>query len=218
MSNELATTDRESSNEPGADGESLDDTGSATSGARVPGADSVREVADESNEVDDIEDDSDRPRVSTVLSITAVAFAVAAMAMQPTYAIPGVLLGAMGVAFAVVKRRRSILGPSVSLALFFVLLHGVMGGSTFGTLAAAGLFVFAWDQVDNAFDLDAHLGPDATVVRGEIAHALYSFAVVAIAGGGAFVIALFAANQRPLPALVLLLLGAILLISAIRDH
>lgn len=184
----------------------------------MPGADNAKVIAGESNEVDVIEDDSDRPRVSTVLSITAVAFAVAAMAFQSTYAVPGALLGAIGVAFAVVKRRRSVLGPSVALALAFVVLHGAMGGGTLSSVAAAGLFVFAWDQVDNAFDLDAHLGPDATVVRGEAAHALYSFGVVAIAGGGAYTIALMAANQRPLPALVLLLLGAILLVAAIRDR
>lgn len=218
MSTELTRDDEAAPADSGADGASLDDTSSATSGQRMPGTDSGTESAGDTNEVAPIEDDSDRPRVSTVLSITAVAFAVAAMALQPTYAIPGALLGAVGVAYAVVRRHRSILGPSTVVALASVLFHGAIGGSAFGTVAAAGLVVFAWDQADNAFDLDAHLGPDAPVVRGEVAHAIYSFAVTAIAGGGVFAIALLAANQRPLPALVVLLLGAILLLIAIRDH
>lgn len=218
MSTELSRDDEAAAADSRSEDESFDDARSATDGQRMPGADTSAERASDTNEADAIEDDADRPRVSTVLSITAVAFAVAAMALQPTYAIPGALLGAVGVAAAVVRRRRSILGPSTAMALFFVLLHGAIGGSPFGAVAAAGLFVFAWDQADNAFDLDAHLGPDATVVRGEVAHAIYSFAVAAIAGGGAFTVALLAANQRPLPALVVLLLGAILLVVAIRDH
>lgn len=218
MSTELTHDDEDAPDEYRADGESLEDTSRATSGQRMPDADTAVESTGDTNEVDAVEDDSDRPRVSTVLSVTAVAFAVAAVALQPTYAIPGALLGAVGVAYAVVRRRRSILGPSTSLALFFVLLHGAIGGSAFGTVAAAGLFAFAWDQVDNAFDLDAHLGPDATVVRGEVAHAIYSFAVIVVAGGGASAIALMASNRRPLPALVVLLLGSILLLVAIRDH
>lgn len=218
MSTDLAHDDEDAPAPSQSEGESLDDASPATSGERMPGADTGTESAGDTNDVDAIEDDSNRPRVSTVLSITAVAFAVAAMALQPTYAIPGALLGAAGVAYAVVRRHRSILGPSTALGLVFVLLHGTIGGSPLGTVAAAGLFLFAWDQADNAFDLDAHLGPDATVVRGEVARALYSFAVAAIAGGSTFAIALLAADQRPLPALVVLLLGAILLVVAIRDH
>ena len=217
MSTEVTRDDQKDEDESRRT-DSLEDTSPATSGERIPGADTGVQRTDDTNEIDTIEDDSDHSRISTVLSITAVAFAVGVLALQPTYAIPGALLGAVGVAYAAVRRNRSILGPSVSFALLFVLLHGAIGGGAFGTVAAAGLFVFAWDQVDNAFDLDAHLGPDATVVRGEVAHALYSFAVASLAGGGALAIALLASDQRPLPALVVLLLGAILLLVAIRDH
>ncbi len=217
MSTEVTRDGPDAHDENRKKGDSLDDASPETSGQRMPGADTTGDL-ENPNEADSGEADSDRPRVSTVLSITAVAFAVGAMALQPTYAIPGALFGAIGVAYASVRRRRSILGPSVAFGLLFVLLHGAIGGSAFGTVAAAGLFVFAWDQVDNAFDLDAHLGPDAIVIRGEVAHATYSFAVVALAGGGALTLALLASNQRPLPALVVLLLGAILLLVAIRDH
>lgn len=160
----------------------------------------------------------DRSRVSTIFSITAVALAVGAAAVTPTYAIPGLLLAAVGVSVSAVKRWRAILGPSVGLGLASTLAHGAFGGSSFGTVAAAGLLVFAWDQVDNAFDLDAHLGADASLHRGEVAHALYSAVVFGVAGGGAYAVAFMASNQRPLPALVLLLLGAILLAAAVRDR
>lgn len=160
----------------------------------------------------------DRPRASTVASTTAIAFAVGAAAIDATYAVPLLLLGGAGMAVGVVKRRRALLDYATAGALGGVLLHGAMGGSPLGAVAAAGLLVFAWDQADHAFGLDAHLGTDASVTRGEVAHALYSFAVMAVAGGGAVALALVASGRRPLPALVLLLLGAVLLTAAVRDR
>lgn len=161
---------------------------------------------------------ADRPRASTVLAVAATAFGVGAVAIDATFAFPVVLLAAVAVTVAVVRRRRAPLDLGVPLGLLGVLAHGALGGSALGTVAAAGLFVFAWDVTDHAFDLDAQLGSDARVVRGELAHAGYSFLVAALAGGGAYVIAFVAAGRRPLPSLVLLLLGAILLTAAVRDR
>jgi len=161
---------------------------------------------------------SDRPRPSTILTTTAAAFAVGAVAMNATYALPLVVLGAIGVTVAVIRRRRVLLRFGVPLGLLGVLGHGALGGGALGTVAAAGLFLFAWDQTDHAFDLDAQLGPDARVVRGELVHAAYSGAVVGVAAGGAVVLAFLGGHNRPLPALVLLLLGALLLTAALRER
>lgn len=188
--------------EPAGDGEaSLDQPATDAPGAAAHSADS-----------------SDRPRASTLVSTTAVAFAVGAAAIDATYAVPLLLLGGVGMAVGVVTRRRAVLDYATALALGAVLLHGAMGGSPIGTVVAAGLVVFSWDQADHAFGLDAHLGPDARVGRGEVAHALYSFAVMAVAAGSATVLAFVASSRRPLPALVLLLLGAVLLTAALRDR
>lgn len=163
-------------------------------------------------------DRDDRPRASTVVTTTAVAFAVGAAAIDATYAVPLLLLGGAGMAVGVVKRHRQLLDYATAVALGAALIHGAMGASPLGTVVAAGLLVFAWDQADHAFDLDAHLGPDAPVTRNEAAHALASGSVVLLAGGGAYVLATVASGRRPLPALVLLLLGAILSTAALRDR
>lgn len=174
------------------------------------------EVSDEQQDEPSVDGGREGPRPATIISITAVAFAVGAVAIGATYAVPLALLTAVGVAAAVIRRNRKVLGLSTAGGVGAVLLHGALGGGPLGTVIAAGLFVFAWDQTDNALDLDAQLGQDAITIRGELAHAAYSLLLMLIAGGGAYAIALFARGSRPLPALVLLLLGAILLTAAIR--
>lgn len=172
----------------------------------------------QSREAPDVDSGSDRPRPSTMLTITAAAFAVGAVAMSATYALPLVVLGALGVTGAAIKRRRVLLRFGVPLGLIGVLGHGALGGGSLGTVAAAGLFLFAWDQTDHAFDLDAQLGADARVLRGELVHAAYSGVVVVLAAGGAVALAFLGGSNRPLPALVLLLLGALLLTAALRER
>lgn len=194
-----------------------DDTTAATDDTTAPTEDSTQQSAT-SAATADADEDMDRPRVSTVVSTTALAFAIGAAAIDATFAVPLLLLGGAGMAVGVVKRHRRLLDYATAFGLTAVLLHGAMGGSPVGTVLAAGLLVFAWDMGDHAFDLDAHLGTDANVTRGEVAHAIYSFGVVTLAGGGALAIAIIARSSRPLPALVLLLLGAILLVAALRDR
>lgn len=159
-------------------------------------------------------------RLSAVVSLGAGA--LAALAAMLTASVGGALAGLGVVALApglVLGSRRLVHVGGVVLAAGMV-----VAGAT-GSGAAAELFllvgtastVVAWDVGQNAIGLGQQLGQAAETTRAELAHLGASLVVGTVTVGVAYGLYQFAGSGQPLPALVMLLVAALALTTALRQ-
>jgi hypothetical protein len=124
----------------------------------------------------------------------------------------GVLL--VGLGLVRVSRRLVTLGGA---ALFAgVVLAGVQGAPPESLLLSTLGAVLAWDVADHAIGVGEHLGREADTRRVELVHAATSLLVGVFGAGVCFATYVVAAGGQPVSALVLLLLGAVALVAALR--
>jgi hypothetical protein len=159
-------------------------------------------------------------RLSAIVSLGAAA--VATLAAILTASVGGVFAGLGIVALApglVVGSRRLVHVGGVVLAAGMVL-----AGAT-GAGAAAELFllvgtaatVVAWDVGQNAVGLGEQLGQEAETTRAELAHIGATLVVGGVTVGVAYGLYQVAGSGQPLPALVMLLVAALVLTTALRQ-
>ncbi|MFC4407466.1 DUF7519 family protein [Haloarchaeobius iranensis] len=159
-------------------------------------------------------------RLSAIVSLGAAA--VAALAAILTASVGGVVAGLGIVALApglVVGSRRLVHAGGVVLAAGMV-----VAGAT-GAGAAAELFllvgtaatVVAWDVGQNAVGLGQQLGQEAETTRAELAHIGATLVVGGVTVGVAYGLYQVAGTGQPLPALVMLLVAALVLTTALRQ-
>lgn len=148
------------------------------------------------------------------LLAAAVAVGATALASLPAAALGGLgtLLVAGGVVFG--ARRAVTLG---AVGLFGgAAVAGIFGAAPGPTLVAATAAVVAWDLGGNAVSVGEQLGREAPTRRGELAHAAAGTAVAAATAGFGYVLYRLAAGGQPVGALVFLLVGAVVIASALR--
>lgn len=147
----------------------------------------------------------------TASAITAIAAGVGSLAGG---ALAGV--GIAVVAPAVIVGRRW----AVNLGALFLLGGVALGGAGDApepwVLTAAVAAVVAWDAGQNAIGLGEQLGREADTARAELAHTGATVAIGATTGGVAYVLYLVAGGQQPLPAVLLLLVAVLVLVSFLR--
>ncbi|MGZ0748046.1 DUF7519 family protein [Haloparvum sp. AD34] len=165
---------------------------------------------------------------------TGVAFATsfALLAAVATAAVS--LQGAAGVGVAVVlvaiglvRRSHAVLALAVAVGaagLVFAATSGGAGGAggsggagdVLGLLVAAVSLAVAWDVGDHALSLGTAVGRNARSARNQFVHAGTSLLVGTLAAGVGYGTYVSAAGGQPVAALVFLLFGAIVLVSAFR--
>lgn len=150
----------------------------------------------------------------------------------------GVALVAAGVAIAVVSTPAATLigGAGVILLLVgviqgwcravtigsFVVFLGVIYAGLQGAppeelLLAGASTVIAWDVGEQSINVGEQLGRAASTARGELVHAASSTLVGVITVGFGYLVYRLGTGGQPLTALVILLLGGITLVAAVRD-
>lgn len=157
------------------------------------------------------------PTLSTLFAVTLGAFAVVLLAAG------SLLAGAVGlVALALLVvalargSQRDCRVAGAAFVLGFV-AAGTTGAAADPVVTAAVLAVAAWDVADHGLGLGAQVGREATTTRNELVHLAVSLSV----GGGAGALAvgafLAAGGGQPVTALVLLLVGGVILLVALRE-
>jgi hypothetical protein len=162
----------------------------------------------------DVEFDSSPPRLGVALATVAAFVAASATGAVPIV-LPIGLAGLLAVAGGTLRAS----GRLVTLG-FVALLAGVVVAGAFGAgpepllIALAGALL-AWDVGTQAIDLGASLeGADAT--RPLLVHAAFSTVVAVTAAGGGYAVFRLASGGRPVAAVVFLLLGALVILVALR--
>ncbi|WP_256299719.1 DUF7519 family protein [Haloarchaeobius salinus] len=159
-------------------------------------------------------------RLSAIVSLGAAA--VAALAAILTASIGGVFAGVGIVALApglVVGSRRLVHVGGVVLAAGMVLAGATGGGGAaeLFMLVGTAATVVAWDVGQNAVGLGEQLGQEAETTRAELAHLGATLVVGAVTVGVAYGLYQVAGSGQPLPALVMLLVAALALTTALRQ-
>lgn len=203
----------------------MSDARSGPSATAPPEARAAPEGADRGEETDASSDDEapsaaeptdGPPRLSTGLALTlgavAAAFLAAGSPLSGVVALLGVaaLLASLVAASA---RLCALAGGGFALAL---VAGGVTGAPAAPLVGGAVLATSAWDVADHGIGLGRHVGREARSSRNELVHAAGSLAVTGTAGAIAFGGYLLAAGSQPTTALVFLLLGGVLLLTALR--
>lgn len=148
----------------------------------------------------------------------ALLSATVVMVLGGLNSVLGFGLGALGLAAlapAVVTGSRSAADVGGVLLLFSVVLTGTTAGEV-TVLAAAVATVLAWDLATNAIEMGEQMGREADTERAELVHAGTTLAVGVVTGGVAIAAFNLATGGQPATALVLLLLAALALASALR--
>ena len=153
--------------------------------------------------------------VSSGLAVVAAGVSVVGTAFgAPTGALGGAAgLVVLGLGLLVASRRAVTVGGGLLFA--GVLFAGASGASAEPLLLGTVGAVVAWDVGDNAISVGQQLGRAARTRNAELVHAAASLAVGGVTAAVGYAVYLAAAAGQPLTALVFLLLGAVVLVSAL---
>lgn len=153
--------------------------------------------------------------MSSGVAVTAAGISVAGTALgAPVGGIGGAAgLVVLGLGLLAGSRRAVTAGSGLLFA--GVLLAGVNGAAPEPLLVGTVGAVVAWDVADNAISVGTQLGRAANTRNAELVHAASSLAVGGVTAGFGYGVYLAAAAGQPLTALVFLLLGAVVLVSAL---
>ena len=153
--------------------------------------------------------------VSVIAGFLAVLVTAPALGLAIPFGLAGVLFLALGL-FRVGSRGWVSLG--VTSIFIGIVVVGALGAAPPLTLltGAVALFV-SWDVGQHAVTVGEQFGRTAPTQRGEVVHAAASSLVGVLAAGVAYGIYLFGAGDQPALAIILLLLGVVGLVWALRD-
>jgi hypothetical protein len=163
--------------------------------------------------------DESPPVTSSIISIFAAVIAVVVTAPSFGFAIPlgiaGLLFIATGV-FTAGSRRWVSLG--VTSIFVGILLVGALGAATPLTMVTSAVALFvSWDVGQHAVTIGEQFGRGAPTQRGELVHAAASSLVGVLGAGVAYAVYLLGTGDQPALAVILLLLGVVALVWALRD-
>lgn len=155
-------------------------------------------------------------RVGSAVAIAAAGLAVAVLALGGVLGAAPAVVGLALVGVGVTRGRRSALTGGVALVLLGALAAAATGALALYPMLAAALAIVAWDVGENAIGLGEQLGRAARTTHAELTHAVVSSVVGVGTAIGAFYLYRVAQGGRPLPALVLLLIAAVVLTTILR--
>lgn len=156
---------------------------------------------------------------ATIFALLA-AVATAAVSLQGA---AGVGLAVVLIAVGLVRRSHAALAWGVAVGATGLVFAATSGGGAgggardvLGLLVAAVALAVAWDVGDHALSLGTAVGRNARSARNQFVHAGTSLLVGTLAAGVGYGTYVSAAGGQPVAALVFLLFGATVLVSAFR--
>jgi len=166
-----------------------------------------------------VEINDDPAVVSGAISVFAALLAVLVVTPFFGFAVPLGLLGLLFLGVGVFgegSRRWVSLGvTSVFIALVLV---GALGAATPLTLVVGSVALFvAWDVGQHAVTVGEQFGRGVPTRRGEVVHAAATSLVGVLGAGIAYGIFQFGTGGQPALAVILMLLGVVGLVWALRD-
>jgi hypothetical protein len=131
------------------------------------------------------------------------------------FGVLGVLFLGVGV-FSAASRRWVSLG---AMSIFVgILIVGALGAATVPMLLISGVMTLvAWDVGQHAITVGEQFGRTVPTRRGELVHAASSTIVGVLGAGASYGVYVLGAGGQPALAVVLLVLGAVGLVWALRD-
>jgi hypothetical protein len=143
---------------------------------------------------------------------------VVALVSTGLYSWPALAAGALGLSLLVGGLTRGA-RRAVTLGSFCLFVGGILAGSGGApvppVLVGVTAAVLAWDVGGNAIGIGAQLGRDAETLRLEAVHLAASAVVGIVVAGAGFGIYRVGVGGRPLLALLLLVVAAVLLVKAL---
>lgn len=149
----------------------------------------------------------------------AVGFALLAIAVTAIVAPTGAAVSGIGLvvllAGLVLASRRLVTNGGAFL-LLGVLYAGYTGAAPLLVLVGALMGVLAWDAGSNAISVGEQLGKESSTMRAEVVHVTASFLVGTLAVAVGYAVYVAAAGGQPVAAVLLLVVGAVALVNALR--
>lgn len=159
------------------------------------------------------------PTVSVGFAAVFALLATVATAATSLQGAAGVGLAVVFFAIGLLSRSQRALGWGVAVGaagLVFAASGSGADGNVAGLLIAAVSLAVAWDVGDHAISLGGAVGRNARSARNQFVHAGTSLLVGTLAAGVAYGAFISATGGQPIAALVFLLFGAVVLVSAFR--
>ena len=156
-------------------------------------------------------------RLSSALAVSAAALAAGTSALTTSTAIAVGVAGLVVVALGVVRGSRRAVTLGATALLVAALVGGLFSGTPYLLVPGVIATVLAWDFGEQAISVGEQLGREADTTQLEITHAAASTVVGVGAGALGYGIYLVSSGGQPVPALVFLLLAAVVLTSALRN-
>lgn len=148
----------------------------------------------------------------------SIVAALVALASSGLYSWVALAVGVLGLGLLVVGLGRGIDGPVTGGAFcLFVgaIVAGAQGAPVGPVLIGATAAVLAWDFGGSAIGVGAQLGRDADTARLETVHIAASALVGVVVAGVGFGLYRAGTGGKPVVALVLLVIAAVLLVEAL---
>lgn len=156
-------------------------------------------------------------RRSAALALVAAAASVAALLAAFTAASIAGVAGLPLVAVGALGGRRRTLTLGAGLLVLGALGSAVLAAPPLPALVGVAGAVVAWDVGENGIGLGEQVGRAADSANAEYTHAAASALVGVVVVGLAYAVFLSFGGGRPLAALVLLLVAAVLLTAGLRE-
>ncbi|UPV98996.1 hypothetical protein M0R88_10700 [Halorussus gelatinilyticus] len=156
-------------------------------------------------------------RLSSALAVSAAALAAGTSALTTSTALALGVAGFVVVALGVVRGSRRAITLGATALLVGALVGGLFSGAPYFLLPGVIATVLAWDFGEQAINVGEQLGREADTTQLEVTHAAGSTVVGVGAGALGYGIYLVSSGGQPVPALVFLLLAAVVLTSALRN-
>ncbi|KAB1197143.1 MULTISPECIES: hypothetical protein [Haloferax] len=155
-------------------------------------------------------------RSGAAIALSAAGLATLALAFTTATAAVGGLVGTLVIAAGLTRGSRRTLDAAGGVFFLALLFAGLGGVGTEALLLAAVASILAWDVAENALSVGEHLGRETDTTRLEIVHAATTLVVLTVGAGVVYAIWAVASGGQPIAAVVLLLVGAIALVAAVR--
>lgn len=160
------------------------------------------------------------PATSVGVAAIFAMLATVATAAVSVQGAAGVGLAVVFFAIGLVRRSHAALAWGVAVGAVGLVLAasggGAGSGGELGLLIAGVSLAVAWDVGDHALSLGQAVGRNARSARNQFVHAGTSLLVGTLAAGVGYGTYISATGGQPIAALVFLLFGAIVLVSAFR--
>lgn len=159
------------------------------------------------------------PRLSAIIAVVAALVGVVLTAPFSLLAVPFGVGGLVVVAGSLFLRdSRGYLSLGVGLALFGAIVTGAYGALPPALMiVGVSALIIAWDVGQHGISIGAQLGRDSRTQRLELVHAGMTTFVIAVVDIAAFLTFELAGGGRPASAVALVVVGAIVLMWALRN-